>query len=288
MKDSERRSNEVYRDELKQHRGEYYVTYQPADSRHNFANVGLVFHGRQPSENAIRDLMEKELHIWLTRFAVPAMVSSYDVKESLIHLSDNWGGSHLMGYMDPKTGNLVIKWGLPENNVLPAAHMTAEYLEEAYRDVPFRRREDVVRAVDEENRKLRAGLRILRSFFIFVAAIPVAIELISLGVSWLGYLLQAVSISAGLYKIAKAAGWIRKSKPATDEAEKKSKMDHYYYHCERNPEAFLRIKCENFEREAEHRTAKEAAAIASQTENQTALEPPQFGSQSQRKLEALK
>ena len=289
MKDGDRKHKQVYRDELKEHRGEYYVTYQPADSRYNFANVGLVFHDRQPSENDIRGLMEKELRICLTRFPIPVMVSSFDVRESLIDLADDRRGSHLMGYIDPKNGSLVEKWGLLENNALPAAHMTAEHLEEAYREVPFRRREDVVRAVDEDNRKVRAGLRIFRAFFIFVAVIPVAIELISFGVSWLGYLFQAVSISTGSYKIAKAAGWIKKSKSATDEAEKKRKMEHYYYHCERNPEAFLRLKCENFEREAKERTAKEAAEIARRAEKQTdALEPPQFEARSQRKLEALK
>jgi hypothetical protein len=38
-------------------------------------------------------------------------------------------------------------------------------------------------------------------------------------------------------------------------------MEHYYYHCETNPEAFNRLKIENFEREAIKRTHDEAQAI---------------------------
>jgi hypothetical protein len=38
-------------------------------------------------------------------------------------------------------------------------------------------------------------------------------------------------------------------------------MNHYFYHCERNPEAFNRLKFENFERDAIERTRDEAEAI---------------------------
>jgi hypothetical protein len=248
---------DVYRNELKEHRGEYFVTYQPADLRCTLANLSIIFYDRQPNEDEIMRLMEQELKIWLARFPVPLMVSSFDVTESLIPLSE----SHLLGYIDPHTGTLVKKWGLHEN-VLPTDGMTAEYLEKVYREVPFRRREDVIRVAHEDSRKVRAGVRIFRAVFIFGAVIPVAIELISLGVGWLGSLLQVLSISTGFYKIAKTAGWIKKSKSATEEEEKKRKMEHYYFHCEKNPEGFLRLKCENSERAAKERTVKEAAEMA--------------------------
>ncbi len=38
-------------------------------------------------------------------------------------------------------------------------------------------------------------------------------------------------------------------------------MRHYFYHCERNPEGFARLKVENFEREAKEQTLKEAEAL---------------------------
>ena len=42
-------------------------------------------------------------------------------------------------------------------------------------------------------------------------------------------------------------------------------MNHYFYHCERNPEGFMRLKVENFEREAKERTLKEVEALRNKT-----------------------
>jgi len=38
-------------------------------------------------------------------------------------------------------------------------------------------------------------------------------------------------------------------------------MEHYHYHCERNPEGFLRLKLENFEREEREQIQNEAKAL---------------------------
>jgi hypothetical protein len=47
-------------------------------------------------------------------------------------------------------------------------------------------------------------------------------------------------------------------------------MKHYFYHCERNPEGFARLKAENFEREAKERIIKEAELLRNKT-------PPRSG-----------
>jgi len=35
------------------------------------------------------------------------------------------------------------------------------------------------------------------------------------------------------------------------------RMQHHHYHCERNPEGFMRLKAENFERDAREETHRE-------------------------------
>jgi hypothetical protein len=42
-------------------------------------------------------------------------------------------------------------------------------------------------------------------------------------------------------------------------------MSHYFYHCERNPDGFARLKVENFEREAKERILKEVEALRNKT-----------------------
>ncbi|MCC5960053.1 MAG: hypothetical protein JJU08_12015 [Rhodobacteraceae bacterium] len=45
-------------------------------------------------------------------------------------------------------------------------------------------------------------------------------------------------------------------------AEKKRKMEHYFYHCERNPAGFWRLKSENFESDKRERVRKEADELS--------------------------
>jgi len=39
------------------------------------------------------------------------------------------------------------------------------------------------------------------------------------------------------------------------------RMRHHHYHCERNPDGFLRLKVENFDRESREQVKKEAELI---------------------------
>jgi len=56
---------------------------------------------------------------------------------------------------------------------------------------------------------------------------------------------------------------VKPSKRKQEEAEKKRKMAHYFYHCEKNPAAFGRLKIENFDREIKEKTRKEAESLRS-------------------------
>jgi len=62
--------------------------------------------------------------------------------------------------------------------------------------------------------------------------------------------------------------WARTKRSPAElaEAKKKSKMEHYYYHCERNPAGFLRLKGENFESDSRERVRKEADELANKSD----------------------
>lgn len=55
-----------------------------------------------------------------------------------------------------------------------------------------------------------------------------------------------------------------KSARQVEKEEEELRMRHHHYHCMKNPEAFARLKVENFEREAIERT-KEKVAILKKT-----------------------
>ncbi len=248
----------VFRDGIKEHRGSYFVIYKPADVNSSLASVSLVFPETMVEATEVRQAMEQELKRWLNRFAVPVMLSAFDAKGDLIHFSEEPYESHLMGYIDPHSGGVVQKWGLFEEDEMPSEQKEAGYLERIYQGVPFRLQEKVREKVRHE---ARVRGRVTRVIVFFYAGSAVLIELVALGVNWLGHVLAAVSIAIGTYKLGKAMGWLKPTKRDKEKAEKEQKMGHYYYHCERNPEAFNRLKCENFERDAVEQTRNESEAI---------------------------
>lgn len=106
----------VFREEIKDHRGNYFVGYQPADTRFSFAHLQLTFLDDGSDVAIVKSAMEHELKNWLSRFAVPVMVSAFDAKGDLIHVATGLGQSQLMGYVDPQSGEVIQLWGLLEND----------------------------------------------------------------------------------------------------------------------------------------------------------------------------
>lgn len=254
----------VFRDSINCHRGDYFVTYTPAIWCRPHATISLTFLNSDCGQNSIKNMMEQELEFWLKKYPVPAMVTSFDTKEDIVYASDNPNESHLVGFIDTQSGQVNKFWRLLKNEELPAEQMEENYLAEVYKEIPFRRQADVQ---TKAYREAKATGRAVRLFMFFVVGVPVLIEIVSLGVEWIGYLLSIISIAIGLYKFGKAMGWIRPSKREMEKAGTELKMSHCYYHCEKNPDAFNRLKVENFERETIENTLREEKKIRKNAKN---------------------
>jgi hypothetical protein len=86
--------------------------------------------------------------------------------------------------------------------------MDAEYLARVYHGIPFRLQTEVR---EKALREARTTGRAIRLIVFFTVVVPVLIEIISLGVTWLTHILAAISIFTGLYKAGKAMGWLKPS-----------------------------------------------------------------------------
>jgi hypothetical protein len=247
-------TDEVFRDAIMEPRDGFNVEYVPARTGGAFATAGLTFTSEIVDAEKIKRSMDEELAFWLKLYRVPLFVSSFDAKGDLITIEPY---SHLMGFLDADN-HLIKRWGEFTNEELPADQVTQGYLANVYRNVPFRFAEDVRWKVRREARIMKVtGLSIV----LFTVIIPVLIEMVSWGVEWLGHLLEAGSFFKGLHEIGKALGWIKPSQKETDKALRKQKMEHYFYHCEKNPAAFQRLKFENFENEEKKSILSEDAAL---------------------------
>lgn len=251
--------HDIIRNELKEHRGDWFVEYHCATKLLPCAILNVVFMKRSNDSAFVRKTMTEELELWLQRYPVPVMVYGIDEKERTIRFHEDDGNHMLTGYTDVKTKRLVSRWGLMRDADLPAEQLSPDYWQHIYADVPFRRRSELKTEVDQKYRNLNRGTFVI---LFFIVVVPVLIELIALGVTWLGYALSAISIGAGLFKIAKTFGWLKPSAGDEKKAEEQLQMKHHHYHCVRNPNGFARLRAENFARETEEKLRQESEQLA--------------------------
>ena len=250
----------VFREKLKEHRGRYFVTYQPADSRQKFSVLNLVFLNGDLDCTRVATVMERELQYWLQRFSVVTLVSAFDLKDDLIDLSACRQTSHLMGFIS-SAGAVTKQWKIIPESELPPELISTDYLNRIYATVPSRSADDVRSQSRLEAKMLKRAATVI---LVFIIIAPLAIAVLSLGITWIGYVFAGASILAGLFKAAKTFGWVKPSEREKRAAEKRQKMEHYFYHCERNPEAFMRLKVENLQRETIEENIAEAREIEKQ------------------------
>ena len=242
---------------IKEPREKYLVEYDPANKPSHFAFLSLTF-WEEAEKDVIVSAMETEASVWLSRYAVPIMVSSYDKCGDLIDLKPAKECNHLMTFVAPSSGDLVSSWKLVKDGELPSEQTTAEYFHKVYSGLPCITREEVQQKQDQERVGLRIGLALL---FLWLVIIPATL-------AFLGWRNPTVSFLAFLYSFSKAAiqalkllGKWPESAAEKAHAAEDLKMRHHHYHCERNPEGFQRLKIENFERESEDEIRKEADAL---------------------------
>jgi hypothetical protein len=104
--------------------------------------------------------------------------------------------------------------------------------------------------------------------FVWLVVIPAAIAVIEYNApKWLAYLGLAYSLTKAYIELLKLRGEWPKTADDHAKEEEQRRMEHHHYHCERNPEAFERLKMENFERESRAEIQREAAQLKAARED---------------------
>jgi hypothetical protein len=246
----------LLRQPINEGRAEYFVSYQPADAARELACINLVFPNENLNVAEVSKAMQREVAIWVKRFPVPSIAFAFDAKEDMISIPESPNASYLTAYAEPKNGNLVAGWG--SGNVMPREQMTEEYRNLIYTHLPSRSQDDIRR---KARRDTRATVRAAAVIVFFIAIVPVLIQVASLGVYWIGWILSLLSIGKGAYRAGQLFGWLKPSEKQKQKEKEDQLMRHHHYHCKLNPKGFERLKLENFEREAIERTRQEAEEI---------------------------
>ena len=190
------------------------------------------------------------------------MVCAYDAAENI--LRPNGEDGFLVGWFAPESSKILHSWKL---NELPSFLNDTSNLPDwraVYPDIPFKTDTEVksnAQVYLKGRRRQVRGIKIL--LMVWLAIIPASWAIIQyLGPEWLAFCVMVFSLWQALKAGRKLMGLSKPSRREQDKAEKERRMAHYYYHCERNPDGFLRLKGENFTKDISERTQKEADELA--------------------------
>lgn len=239
---------------IKEGRSSYFVEYRPPGGGTLFATLQLVFVDATPKAD-VALAMEAEASIWFIRFPVPLMVSAFGPDGDLVHLDTVRNANHLM-ISGPGAG---IQWELLKNDELSQVASDRERLLQIYAGVPYRTSDEVQLEQRRHHRRTRAGWWIV---FLWAAVAPTAFLIIEfLGPEWLATAVFLYGLYKASERILKMLGFWKKSNKERAKEEEDRRMRHHHYHCDLNPNGFLRLKLENLENDHRQAIAAESRTL---------------------------
>lgn len=250
--------DQLFFQQVKEGRNWYFVEYRPPISGYKFATLSLVVLTKRKGLEKIAESMEAELVIWLERYPIPIMVSTFDDSGTLLELENIRECNHLIGYIDRQTHRVIRKWHLLKDEELPIDALDTSYLREIYSDIPFKTKQQLRQESLQKAKQLRLGWWIV---FVWAVIVPAGVAILEWWSDWLGVVVLLYSLWKATEKALQLTGKWPKSKLEIQKEEEEVRMRHHHYHCERNPEGFNRLKLENFEREARMEIHQEAQSL---------------------------
>lgn len=251
-------SQHLYFDGIKEHRGSYVVEYRPPVADNQFATLNLIFL-EQVSWERVTKLLDTEVRLWMARYPVPLMVFACDDKEDTLRPT-NSEGDCLVAWLTPASGEIVQSWSISDLSHFLAQVPPHRDWRTIYTDVPVRTNSEVKAEAYKKSSEISRNSRFLKiALILWIAVIPAGYAIFEfLGPEWLGL----IGLVFVLWKALKAAlriwGRVEPSAREAAQAETRNRMEHYFYHCERNPAGFLRLMSENLVSDARERVRKEA------------------------------
>ncbi len=248
----------------KEPRNGYYVEYVPPRSDNWLATLNLIFLSPTPIHKII-ELLEAEFKYWAEKYPVPLMASAFDDTDSLISLSPNKTSNNINGFYDTATRQLKSSWLLMKDKEFPEQLKTKKHLQDVYQGIPARTEKEIkADAVAQRKQIHRAKSLLVLSLFIWFIVVPLVIKYFENLYVWFATILLFISYIQNAKKWLKHAGYIKPSEQEKRDAEKESKKNHYFYHCERNPNGFIRLKIENFDNETKQNNMKQMDELQKQ------------------------
>jgi hypothetical protein len=241
-------------DDIEGKRNGYYVVYSPVFTGQEFAILNVNIYDSKLTDN-IQKIAELELKYWALKYPTPIMLMISNKTDEEWRTKDKLGHDFLLGYL--KLGKVILYCDESPEAEKPNIDLSKDSLAKIYSKLSFSTYEEVVAKQNTEVKSRKLFLLILT---LWACVIPALIAFLG----WSNPIVSFMALAYSLY-VAFNKGlelWGRKKKSEKDLAEEKEQLakNHHHYHCQLNPEAFLRLKSDNFKKE---RLEKERSKIAS-------------------------
>lgn len=242
---------------IKEDRDWYFVEYFPPLPGNRFSILQLsILESRDVSE--IAAAMELEAIAWVSRFPVPLMATAFNLDGSVLALSNLRPVDHLLAWPETTTAKTILRWEIVKDEELPAVALDRNYLMQIFSGISYKTGQEIRAAADKQLAALRVGWWLV---FVWAVVVPLMVAVLEWWSDLLGLVVLIYAFVKAAIQVLRLTGHLPRSRREREKEAAELKMRHYAYHCERNPDAFERLKLENFEREAIEKTKAEAAAI---------------------------
>jgi len=250
-------------DSLKEDRGWYFVEYSPPMANYRFSMLHLSVVEARDAQ-AVATAMESEAREWLSRHPVPVMVTAFSADGSVLSLKGVRPIDNLMAWIESVESQPVLRWELVENDVLPDVALNRVFLEKIFANVPSKTGREIQDEVATQVAARRVGWWLV---FAWAILVPLGVAVLEWWSELLGFVVLGYAFVKAAIQALRLSGHLPTSTRQREKEAEELKVRHHHYHCERNPEAFARLKAENFCREEIERTKAEALALKARAGN---------------------
>ena len=249
-------SSKLYFEPIKEKYENYFIEYRPPLHDFLFATLHINYLYDVEAEQVVSDL-EKYAMKWVERYPVSVMASAFDMHGALINLKGAGKQSHLIAL---NTGKLFkIHWESIPDSAFPTEVLDAEFLLFVYSDIVYRTQDEVTESALEKLKPIRRLKVLLLVWGVFIPALIAILGFFS--PSWVAVIALLYSLWQAYQKYLLMTGRKTKTERETEKEREELKIRHHHYHCEKNPDAFIRLRSENLKNEAKERIENEFQSL---------------------------
>jgi len=235
----------------------YFLKYDPPAPYSKFSTLSITF-TKTIKEAQAKRIAHREAFDWIDRYPVPTAVYCTDLNDDNFRIFE---------------GDFACYFWKDTNGATKKSHKIDDSKDvfenfqvnhELFSDISFKTRAQVEEDSDRKlNERISSSKRIRFSLAIIDFVFPVVILIFSTFMSpmWYTIAIFLISLVAPVRRLRQI--YQKPSREKDKDHERQQKIKEYTYHCDRNPDGFLKLKLENWQEDARISVQKENAEINS-------------------------